>query len=78
MNLLVWNKSNAGQGSFYRSKHELIAVFTPPRSSWTGLKNQCPTGFSSRHPPARGSDRDTPPVGPPCLCSIRVKCCGLR
>jgi DNA modification methylase len=26
-NLLVWNKNNAGQGSFYRSKHELIAVF---------------------------------------------------
>jgi len=26
-NFLVWNKSNAGQGSFYRSKHELIAVF---------------------------------------------------
>ena len=26
-NLLVWNKSNAGQGSFYRSKHELIGVF---------------------------------------------------
>src|SRR6202048_5253436 len=26
-NLLVWNKSNAGQGSFYRSKHELVAVF---------------------------------------------------
>ena len=26
-NLLVWNKSNAGQGSFYRSKHEMIAVF---------------------------------------------------
>jgi DNA modification methylase len=26
-NLLVWNKTNAGQGSFYRSKHELIAVF---------------------------------------------------
>jgi len=25
--LLVWNKSNGGQGSFYRSKHELIAVF---------------------------------------------------
>jgi DNA modification methylase len=25
--LLVWNKSNAGQGSFYRSKHELILVF---------------------------------------------------
>jgi len=26
-NLLVWNKANAGQGSFYRSKHELVAVF---------------------------------------------------
>src|SRR6516164_10670849 len=25
--LLVWNKTSAGQGSFYRSKHELIAVF---------------------------------------------------
>src|SRR6516225_8701081 len=25
--LLVWNKTTAGQGSFYRSKHELIAVF---------------------------------------------------
>jgi hypothetical protein len=26
-NILAWNKTNAGQGSFYRSKHELIAVF---------------------------------------------------
>src|SRR5262245_52629373 len=26
-NLLVWNKTNAGQGSFYRQKHELICVF---------------------------------------------------
>jgi hypothetical protein len=26
-NLLVWNKTNAGQGSLYRSKHELVAVF---------------------------------------------------
>jgi DNA modification methylase len=25
-NLLVWSKSNAGQGTFYRSKHELIAA----------------------------------------------------
>ncbi|WP_319797358.1 DNA methyltransferase [Nitrobacter sp.] len=27
LNLVVWNKSNAGQGSFYRSQHELIGVF---------------------------------------------------
>lgn len=26
-NLVVWNKTNAGQGSFYRSQHELIYVF---------------------------------------------------
>lgn len=27
LNLVVWNKTNPGQGSFYRSQHELIAVF---------------------------------------------------
>jgi len=26
-NLCIWNKTNAGMGSFYRSKHELIFVF---------------------------------------------------
>lgn len=26
-NLVVWVKSNAGQGSFYRSQHELVFVF---------------------------------------------------
>jgi DNA modification methylase len=32
-NLLVWRKSNAGQGSFYRSQHELIAVFKAGNAS---------------------------------------------
>ena len=27
LNLITWVKSNAGQGSFYRSQHELIGVF---------------------------------------------------
>src|SRR5262249_15204936 len=27
LNLCVWNKDNGGMGSFYRSKHELVAVF---------------------------------------------------
>lgn len=27
LNLVVWSKTNAGQGSFYRSQHELIGVF---------------------------------------------------
>ena len=26
-NLVVWNKDNAGMGTFYRSKHELVIVF---------------------------------------------------
>ncbi|MGH1399213.1 MAG: site-specific DNA-methyltransferase [Alphaproteobacteria bacterium] len=26
-NICVWNKDNGGMGSFYRSKHELVAVF---------------------------------------------------
>src|SRR5262249_36812600 len=26
-NLVVWNKTNGGQGALYRSQHELIAVF---------------------------------------------------
>ena len=26
-NLVIWNKSNAGMGSFYRSKHEMIFVW---------------------------------------------------
>lgn len=26
-NICVWNKTNGGMGSFYRSKHELVAVF---------------------------------------------------
>ncbi|AWL99668.1 site-specific DNA-methyltransferase [Bradyrhizobium amphicarpaeae] len=27
LNLCIWNKSNAGMGSFYRSKHELVFVY---------------------------------------------------
>jgi hypothetical protein len=27
LNLCIWVKTNAGQGSFYRSQHELIGVF---------------------------------------------------
>lgn len=31
-NLCVWNKSNAGMGSLYRSKHELVFVFKSGRA----------------------------------------------
>jgi len=34
-NLCVWNKSNGGMGSFYRSKHELVFVFKVGRAEHT-------------------------------------------
>jgi DNA modification methylase len=39
-NLCVWNKSNGGMGTFYRSKHELVFVFkvgTAPHTNTFGL-----------------------------------------
>jgi hypothetical protein len=30
LNVCVWNKGTAGQGSFYRSQHEFVAVFRVP------------------------------------------------
>lgn len=30
INLCIWNKSNGGMGSLYRSKHEMVAVFKKP------------------------------------------------
>ena len=39
-NLCIWNKSNGGMGSFYRSKHELVFVFkvgTAPHTNSFGL-----------------------------------------
>jgi hypothetical protein len=53
-NLLVWNKTNAGQGSFYRSKHELIAVF---KNHHARVKRIPSTRVSTR------SGRDTHTMG---------------
>ncbi len=33
LNLCIWNKSNAGMGSLYRSKHELVFVFKVGRAA---------------------------------------------
>jgi hypothetical protein len=41
-NLCVWNKTNGGMGSFYRSKHELVFVFkvgAGPHTNTFGLGN---------------------------------------
>ena len=39
-NLCVWNKTNGGMGTFYRSKHELVLVLkvgTAPHTNTFGL-----------------------------------------
>lgn len=33
INLCVWNKTNGGMGSLYRSKHELVCIFRKPGAS---------------------------------------------
>jgi DNA modification methylase len=35
LNLIVWAKTNAGQGSLWRSRHELLPVFKKPGASHT-------------------------------------------
>ena len=51
-NLCVWNKTNAGMGSFYRSKHELVAMGTTNLASIPGAfsreRSQPTCRFSSQ------------------------------
>jgi DNA modification methylase len=46
-NLCVWNKDNAGMGSFYRSKHELVLVF---QSGSGRFQNNVALGATGRYP----------------------------
>ncbi len=34
INLCVWNKTNGGMGSLYRSKHEMVCIFKKPGASY--------------------------------------------
>jgi DNA modification methylase len=45
-NLCIWNKTNAGMGSFYRSKHELVFVW---KSGTTAHINNFELGQHGRH-----------------------------
>lgn len=45
-NLCVWNKDNAGMGSLYRSKHELILVF---QNGLARLQNNVNLGVNGRY-----------------------------
>jgi DNA modification methylase len=88
-NLLVWCKNNAGQGSFYRSKHELIAVFkngTAPHINNFGLgsKGRYRTNVldypsvNSLHPARRGDLELHPTVKPIALVADLIRDCSKR
>jgi len=88
-NLLVWNKTNAGQGSFYRSKHELIAVFkngTAPHINNFGLgatgryrANVLDyPGVNGLHPARRGEIELHPTVKPVALIADLIRDCSRR
>ena len=50
LNLIAWVKTNAGQGSFYRSQHELIGVFrvgATPHLNTIELGGMAATGQTS-------------------------------
>ena len=85
----MWNKNNAGQGSFYRSKHELIGVFkngSAPHINNFGL------GANGRHRsnvldypsvnclhPARRGELDLhPTVKPVALIADLIRDCSRR
>ena len=60
-NLVVWNKTNGGMGTFYRSKHELIFVFkngTAPHINSFGLGE---TGEAAT-PPSSGTKAAAQPT----------------
>lgn len=88
-NLLVWNKSNAGQGSFYRSKHELVSVFksgTGPHSNNFRLGGQGRyrtnvldyPSVNSLDPARRGDLELHPTVKPIAMIADLIRDCSRR
>jgi len=88
-NLIVWVKSNAGQGSFYRNGHELIAVFksgTAKHINNFGLGGQgryrtnvwAYPSVNSQHPARRGDLDMHPTVKPVALVADAMRDCSKR
>ena len=80
-NLVVWNKANAGMGSFYRSKHELVFVWKVGTAAHV---NNFELGQQGRHrtnvwdfavPPHDGSH---PTIKPVALVAEAIKDCSER
>lgn len=88
-NLIVWNKTNGGMGTFYRSKHELIFVFKVGQGEHT---NSFGLGDTGRYRTnvwdypgisSVGADRDNdlamhPTVKPVVLVADAIRDCSRR
>ena len=88
-NLCVWNKSNGGMGSFYRSKHELVFVFkigsAPHTNSFSlGETGRYRTnvwdyaGVNTLRPQRREELAMHPTVKPVALVADAIKDCSRR
>lgn len=88
-NLCVWNKTNGGMGTFYRSKHELIFVYkigTAPHTNTFGLGDTGRyrtnvwdyAGISSISPDRTEALEMHPTVKPTALVADAIKDCSKR
>ena len=88
-NLCVWNKTNGGMGTFYRSKHELVFVFkvgTAPHTNTFGLGDSGRyrtnvwdyAGVNTLRPGRSESLAMHPTVKPVALVAEAIKDCSRR
>jgi DNA modification methylase len=86
-NLCVWNKTNGGMGSFYRSKHELVFVFKAGTGAHTNTFGLGDTGryrtnvwdYAGVNTAARREDLAMhPTVKPVALVAEAIKDCSRR
>lgn len=88
-NLCVWNKSNAGMGTFYRSKHEMVFVFKVGAAPHTNSFGLGETGryrtnvwdYAGVNVPGRASEEARtmhPTVKPVALVADAIRDCSRR
>jgi DNA modification methylase len=75
-NLCIWNKTNAGMGIFYRSKHELVLVFKVGTAFHTNVWDYA--GVNTLQPDRREDLSMHPTVKPVALVAEAIKDCSRR
>jgi DNA modification methylase len=69
INLCVWNKTNGGMGSLYRSKHELVCLSSanparPTSTTWSSASTAGTATTSGTTPASTASGRAGRPTSP--------------